>query len=84
MYRPVHHRSEGWQGEDDDHEGEQEQEEEQEEEEDDDDDHVGASTEPREEGAMRATGCGPGGGLLGILHKLYQTALGILARLNVP
>ena len=44
-----------------------------------------APTEPREEGAMHATGCDPeSGGSLRRLQKPYQTAPGILARLNVP
>ena len=44
-----------------------------------------APTEPREEGAMHARGCRPGGGgSLRRLQKPCQTALGILARLNVP
>ena len=44
-----------------------------------------APTEPRKEGAIHQTGCDPGGGgPLERLQKPYQTALGILARLNVP
>ena len=47
---------------------------------------VWASTEPREEGAVHATRRCPGGG--GPFRRLqqepYHTALGILARLNVP
>ena len=46
---------------------------------------VWAPTEPREEGAMHAGRCDPGGGApFGRLQTPYQTALGILARLNVP
>ena len=46
---------------------------------------VWAPTEPRKEGAVHATGCDPGGGgPLRKLQKLCRTALGILARLNVP
>ena len=42
-------------------------------------------TEPREEGAIHATGREPEvAGSLRRLQKPYQTALGILARLNVP
>ena len=42
-------------------------------------------TEPREEGAMHAAGCErERGGSLRRLQKPCQTALGILARLNVP
>ena len=45
---------------------------------------VWAPTEPREERAVHATLCGPERGGLRRLQKPYQTALGILARLNVP
>ena len=46
---------------------------------------VWAPTEPRKEGAVRAAGCEPeGGGPLERLQESYQTAPGILARLNVP
>ena len=43
-----------------------------------------APTEPRKEGAVHAGVCDSGGGSLRRLQKPYQTALGILARLNVP
>ena len=46
---------------------------------------VWAPTEPRKEGAIHAVVCAAeGGGPLERLQKPYQTALGILARLNVP
>ena len=46
---------------------------------------VWAPTEPRKEGAMHAAGRDrEGGGSLRRLQKPYQTAPGILARLNVP
>ena len=45
---------------------------------------VWAPTEPREDGAAHAGGCEREGGPLRRLQKPDQTALGILARLNVP
>ena len=46
---------------------------------------VWAPTELREEGAIHPIGRDPGGGgPLERLQKPYQTALGILTRLNVP
>ena len=45
---------------------------------------VWAPTEPRKERQIHAGGRDPEGGALRRLQKPYQTAPGILARLNVP